>query len=254
MAGERARPEELGRLARIYQNTARGTLTSACRTCACPVRPNVELCPSCSDHIKLSFPLSDLVVPLSYVVKEQNQAYEDLLNYKRTEVAVSASGRQNLRILLNESLSNHWECIRGQEPFSAVTFVPSSTGRSPHPLSDMLTIFNSSIARLEIADDQRENKRLLQPDRFTLERVGSTSLTNVLILEDLWVSGAQAQGVASVLKSAGASRVVIVALGRLIDPKNWEPTAQYVKARPKTFDFELCPVHGPKCPRATTSL
>ena len=40
----------------------------------------------------------------------------------------------------------------------------------------------------------------------------------MLVVDDTWVSGGSAQSVAVALKLAGAARVVIVVLGRHLDP------------------------------------
>ena len=50
-------------------------------------------------------------------------------------------------------------------------------------------------------------------------RVGSpVAGESVLVVDDTWVSGGSAQSVAVALKMAGAARVVVVVLGRHVDP------------------------------------
>jgi hypothetical protein len=47
---------------------------------------------------------------------------------------------------------------------------------------------------------------------------GAVANESVLVVDDTWVSGGSAQSVAVALKLAGAARVVVVVLGRHVDP------------------------------------
>ncbi|MGB6573885.1 MAG: hypothetical protein WBF20_19585, partial [Trebonia sp.] len=47
---------------------------------------------------------------------------------------------------------------------------------------------------------------------------GAVTGTDVLLVDDTWVSGASAQSAAAALKAGGARRVALVVIGRHVDP------------------------------------
>jgi len=66
-----------------------------------------------------------------------------------------------------------------------------------------------------VADPRYGNAREFHGDRFTVSTISTTrDPARVLLLEDLWVTGARAQSMAHALKRSGAASVIIVALGR----------------------------------------
>lgn len=67
----------------------------------------------------------------------------------------------------------------------------------------------------------------------------------VLLIDDTWTSGASAQSAAAALRTAGASRIALIVLGRHIQPA-WEPTygsgvtnADVLK-RPPPWSWDRC--------------
>lgn len=51
-----------------------------------------------------------------------------------------------------------------------------------------------------------------------LADAGQITRTDVLLVDDTWVSGSSAQTAVAALKAAGARRVALVVLGRHVDP------------------------------------
>lgn len=62
------------------------------------------------------------------------------------------------------------------------------------------------------------NHRDFQPDWFTPTVPTPSDPIHVLLLDDTWTTGSRAQSLAYALKTTGAGSVVIVVLGRHIDP------------------------------------
>jgi hypothetical protein len=58
---------------------------------------------------------------------------------------------------------------------------------------------------------------------------GAVAETDVLLVDDTWVSGASAQSAAVALKAAGARRVALVVLGRHVDPAD-PRSAEFLRA------------------------
>lgn len=101
-----------------------------------------------------------------------------------------------------------------------MTSVPSTKGRIPHPLAE--------LAALRIAGTPNRYQDLLVVNRTDLDdrahavdRYRATRALQghrVLVIDDTWTTGAHAQSASAALKSAGASRVGVVAIGRWFNP------------------------------------
>jgi adenine/guanine phosphoribosyltransferase-like PRPP-binding protein len=69
--------------------------------------------------------------------------------------------------------------------------------------------------------------------------------TNVLLIDDTWTTGSNAQSAAFALKDAGASSVGFVVIGRYI-VRDYEDHGARLDARPLPFRWETCAHHiGP---------
>ena len=67
-------------------------------------------------------------------------------------------------------------------------------------------------------------------------------LPRILLLEDLWVTGARAQSMAHALKETGAAAVVVVALGRQINHDHPPSRPLLNAARQTPFDLSRCAI------------
>lgn len=94
------------------------------------------------------------------------------------------------------------------------------------------------VANSEISPDLRE----FRPDRFDVA-AGDLAGAGVLLLDDTWTTGARVQSAAYALKRAGVSRVVVVVLGRHVNPgyAGWKPIIDAIKTQP--YRHEVCAVH-----------
>lgn len=262
---DRALHEALEQLAGHHARTVRRNLhlpedallktLAMCPICTTPITLGYTQCKSCLDHLRSPYrdELADMVVPLTYAVKDHpdlSQFYSDMFSYKRdphpsdkalNRVAspVVAFSRYHLGCL---------EKVSGQ-PVTCVTTVPSGRGHSGERLSRIARGLSGSAALIRsrnTAPPRDARASGLKPDHIQFD---SSVHGHVIILEDTWVTGTNAQSVAIQAHRAGASYVSIVAIARLLD-YSWSPARQLIDSWPPnaTWRAEVCPVTGDTCP------
>ena len=230
-----------------------------CRTCRGPADPGFARCFQCDLHAS-SAPglLADAVVPVSYAVKGGRHA-GNLWRYKSGLPDAGAAGAALLPLLL-VFLRDHGSCVWRAAGFGTPTHVatvPSTRGRpGPHPLQAMLgRCLRLPQARLALASPARlgppgplspldplePDDREVQPGLFAVEQ--RLDQARVLLLDDTWTTGARAQSAAAAAKLAGARGVVIVVLGRHLNPAGFagRPFGRALDGR--GFRIDTCAVH-----------
>jgi predicted phosphoribosyltransferase len=65
---------------------------------------------------------------------------------------------------------------------------------------------------------------------------------SVLLVDETWTTGSNAQSAAAALKTAGASQVAVLVIGRHIH-EDYKENAARLKELPRTFDWSTCAVH-----------
>ena len=164
--------------------------------------------------------LADAVAPIGLAVRGEPLA-EDLRRYKSERAAGAPEAVARLQELLAAFLRDEgdalWRAAGMPAGPSAVAVVPSGQGRlGAHPLTEIVrSCLALPLIRLSIAP-QVIHVRGVDPD--WLRVTGSVAGTDVLVVDDTWVSGGSAQSAAAALKLAGARRVAIVVLGRHVNP------------------------------------
>jgi hypothetical protein len=76
-------------------------------------------------------------------------------------------------------------------------------------------------------------------DRFGCEP--TVAGANVLLIDDMWTTGASAQSAAAALRAAGAATVAAVVIGRHVN-RGWRDTDARLRNHPPRFDWSACPV------------
>jgi hypothetical protein len=187
----------------------------------------------------------DAVVPISYSVGGE-QLHHALVSYKRTPEPVATRFTAQLAAVLWRFLVVHEACISRElevPAFPIVTTVPSNDPArdDEHPLHRLVG---------QLVKPTRERfRRLLvrsvhpvQPHRFDVDRYQPTAqLTNepVLLIDDTWTTGANAQSAAAALKRAGAGPVAVVVIGRHLN-RGWGSNDNQLQGLPKPFDWDHC--------------
>ena len=71
---------------------------------------------------------------------------------------------------------------------------------------------------------------------------------HVLVIDDVWTTGCNAQSAALMLRRAGAAAVTVMVVGRWLNPC-YGANAEFIGVRLKqNFDVRVCPVTGNQCP------
>lgn len=212
-----------------------------CRTCRGPVQAGFARCYQCDlAHGRFGGLLADVVVPVAYAVKG-GQLAGDLWRYKSGLPGAAEAGVRLTAMLsgfLNEHASRVWRSagMPGGPGLAAV--VPSGQGRpGAHPLLGIVaSCVEMPVARLSAARGAAARGRGLGDGAAVgwLTVAGPVAGTDVLLVDDTWVSGGTAQSAAAALKIAGARRVALVVLGRHVDPAD-PRSAEFLRAlRAKT--------------------
>ncbi len=216
--------------------------------------------------------MADRVVVLTHAVKGE-QGYVDLEFYKQQGIDSPLAIRQACLLYLVSRY--HWDCIQGlsSRPIDGVVPVPSTKGRVDHPLLSLTRFLpiRAPFIPFTVGCDTdaaaRIPKRVLRQSVFTVGKpqtgrppgetpeeggppLGAPVLgRHVLVLEDTWVTGSNAQSVSMALKAAGAAEVTILVMGRCLSP-GWADTDSYLtmNALPTRYSIEVCPVTRGACP------
>ncbi len=211
-----------------------------CDVCHSGPNGNFSRCWSCSDAIeRVTYPVTQ-VLPISLMTTSGNdQLYHLLRSYK----GFRGTAMQIARVagLIGRYLAEHAECLVGDKGWDVVTTVPSTRGKTDHPLVKAVRGLRG------LRDDHAE---LLKSHRgpFTREArddmfvaVDDLDDCRVLLIDDTFASGARVQSAASALGQAGADVVGALVVGRVISPEYNEACADiWAWSMDETFDFSRC--------------
>ena len=114
-----------------------------------------------------------------------------------------------------------------------------------HPLrrvvGDLVAPTRTRYERALFRSATHVDEHTFHPGKY--EPAGKLSGEAVLLLDDTWTTGANAQSAAAALRRAGAAAVAVVAIGRHINPE-WGSNAHRLGAIPQPFDWERCALGG----------
>jgi len=187
----------------------------------------------------------DAVVPISYSVAGE-QLHHALVSYKRgPQPAANELGLQ-LAAVLWRFLAGHEPCVAralGVAEIPLVTTVPSNDPArdDEHPLHRLVaSTVKPTGGRFERL--LRRTEQPAVPHVFSVERYAATAPLDgepVLLIDDTWTTGANAQSAAIALKRAGAGPVAAVVIGRHLN-RRWGPNDRRLKQLPVPFDWNRC--------------
>ena len=228
-------------------NIDRSFGADTCLVCATPV-DGWARCWQCKTAVEnFGDELADRVGSVTYVV-ERSQAAVVMYGYK-SKIPQEAH-RQIVRLLFADALGRHTMCagnLAGQ-PVDAWALVPSlHSGRSDHVLPQIVEPFLTDLERVPVKAVKRGKPRTVDPSQFAVD--GKWKKRHVLVVDDTWTSGGEAQSVAVGLKRAGAYEVSILTLARWLHPQTWPTTREWLDAHPKRdFVPGICPYTAGDCP------
>jgi predicted amidophosphoribosyltransferase len=211
-----------------------------CRTCFNFTR-GYDRCYACAHNAEWL----DVVAPISYSVARE-QLHHALAKYKRLTGEVARRLGVELAAVLWRFLADHERCVAraaGAAKFELVTTVPSGDRErdEPHPLRWMVG---------EVVGPTRErHERLLRRSSAEVsarefnatkyEAGRPLSGEPVLLIDDTWTTGANAQSAAAALKSAGAGPVAAVVIGRHLN-REWHENDRRLRGIMRPFDWSHC--------------
>ncbi|SNS54656.1 hypothetical protein SAMN05421642_103231 [Rhodococcoides kyotonense] len=243
-----AQAELVERAGGYLRNTVRDERT--CSTCTTLVYDGYAECYPCAHTPSGRL---DLVAPLVYGI-EGTQSATLLRHYKDSP---SAATRQRLtrvvRSLLFTGLVAHEACIAhvvGQ-PVSMRLAIPSLSNRpGDHPFVTMAADMRATRrdgAQL-VAASTATKERIVSGRQFELRPAGkSVTGHHVLLLDDTWTMGSRAQSASLTLRSAGASRVSVMVVGRWLKG-GYRDGAAFIRSLSSDFNPTCCPATGGACP------
>ncbi len=186
------------------------------------------------------------VVPISYSVARE-PLHQALAGYKRTTGASADRQKLELAAILWRFLAAHERCIAhacAVERFDLVTTVPSSDRERDrrHPLRDivgeLVVPTRERHERLLRRSSAQSVPRSFDPSRY--EAVRAVDGARVLLIDDTWTTGANAQSAAAALREAGASEVAAVVIGRHLN-RDWHENDLRLRKLKRKFDWSSCP-------------
>ncbi|GAB3165045.1 hypothetical protein GCM10027059_22140 [Myceligenerans halotolerans] len=214
-----------------------------CSVCATPLNHAIDvLCPPCQRHVRSGLPLADRVGVLIYAEKYDSQGYKVVHQYKGPNPGQDVD--RVMTSLFALGLRGHVPCGRATSK-SGWAVMPSSKGRARlrEIVRGMTKRPDAEVHLSAAADFER---RRLRPANFVVE--SDHVPEHVLLVDDSWVSGSNAQSAAVALKQAGVKDVTVFVVARVLDPK-YEPTRRFLASHGRpTFNATACPWTGARCP------
>jgi predicted amidophosphoribosyltransferase len=234
----------------FLRNVVREPLVT-CATCGTPV-DGFAYCYGCKTIRDYGEPIADIVGSVTYAVKGLQSGHV-MHGYKATPH--QEEHRQIVQLMAADSLLSHVECASRLvgAPVTSWATVPSLTtsrGAVEHPIHMAVAPFLPWLPEAQVLKSpSAKNPRSFRPENFDVQ--SDLEGDHLLVIDDTWTSGSQAQSVAVAARRDGAEHVTILTVARWLD-LNWQPTRDFVKARlaPKGNDFRpgVCPFTGAACP------
>jgi predicted amidophosphoribosyltransferase len=211
-----------------------------CATCF-NLTDGYEHCYSCAHGQSVL----DAVAAISYSVAGET-LHRALSGYKRLPAPLALPLRLELARIARRYLERHEVCLAeasGTPNFDFVTTVPSGDRHrdEKHPLRQLISV--------ALATERARHEPLLRRTAFQTGERAYDFLKyialrpfdgeSVLLVDDTWTTGANAQSAAAALKGAGAGRVAALVIGRYVH-REWHENDRRLNALAGNFDWSRC--------------
>jgi predicted amidophosphoribosyltransferase len=183
-----------------------------------------------------------VVAPISYSLSG-SRLHREIAAYKRDAEPFVGYAVKALAEILECFLSAHELCAGRGERFDVVTTVPSSDNqRDQHHqlrqiVAERVPAVSGRHQRLLVASRCAAASRSFDRGRFEVPK--SLSGQRVLLIDDMWTTGASAQSAAAVLRAAGASYVAAVVIGRYLN-REYSDNQARLSRLDVGFSWESC--------------
>jgi predicted amidophosphoribosyltransferase len=184
----------------------------------------------------------DVVVPISYSLSGST-LHRQIAAYKRDADRFVPDAIRALASILERFLSAHERCVGGGDLFDVVTTVPSSDHRRDerHPLrrivAELVPAVGARHRRLLSPSSLEATPRAFGAGRYQM--LHPLSGERVLVIDDMWTTGASAQSAAAALRVAGASAVAAVVIGRHLN-RDYGDNELRLRRTEGSFDWSCC--------------
>lgn len=239
-------------------------LTALDETFMVTPRPGPRVCPECFNLIdghERCYGCTHgghalaAMLPISYSIGHE-ELHHALASYKRTGGRISRHLAIELAGMLWRFLARHERCLAraaGTDGFELVTTVPS-TDRirdQEHPLRMVVgelvgptrDRYRSLMYRTQVAAPGR----VFDIRKFAVS--GRLEGQRVLVIDDTWTTGANAQSAAAALRAAGSGAVAALVIGRHIN-RDWGDNDRRLQELPP-FDWNVCALCADSEPRSS---
>ena len=155
-----------------------------------------------------------------------------------------------LAAVLWRHLAGHEPCLaRGSKVASVHAghdrAIEQPRPRRRPPLDDLVGLVGSLAGRYERL--LRRSEAPAAPHEFSsgkYEPLRELTGHAVLLIDDTWTKGANAQSAAAVLKAAGAKTVAAVVIGRYVN-RGWRQNDRHLRSLTQPFDWQRCALCAP---------
>lgn len=184
------------------------------------------------------------MLPISYSIGRE-QLHHALAGYKRTGGRISRHLAVELAAMLWRFIDRHEPCLAqaaGIDRFELVTTVPSTDlmRDQEHPLRGVIgELVGPTRHRYENLLHRTEvnvESRAFDSRKFAAARPMAGEA--VLLVDDTWTTGANAQSAAAALQASGAGNVAALVIGRHVN-RDWGDNDQRLRGLPP-FDWDTC--------------
>ncbi|MFF0572963.1 ComF family protein [Streptosporangium saharense] len=191
------------------------------------------------------------VVPISLCVKRDDQLYDIV---SRSGSRSSRPGVPDRAVFLAATIARfhdaHASCLRevARGEFTLVTTVPSTRSGGPlpafHPMPrvvGMISALKDLYRPVLLTDTGAAAVGPRKSNENAFRAICPLDGETVLLVDDIFVTGAHVQSAASALYRAGAASVTVLVVARLVNPgHNGANGAIWTRASAEPFSFDHC--------------
>jgi predicted amidophosphoribosyltransferase len=187
-----------------------------------------------------------VVVPISYSIGGE-QLHHALAAYKRYSDDAARRLTLGIAAVLWRFLLRHEQCVAratGVSSFPVVTTVPSSVRALDRHRFDEVVSELVGPVRERYRKVLRRTGLDVAPREFSPHKYAALRPFDgepVLLLDDTWTTGANAQSAAAALIRAGSGPVAVVVVGRHVN-RGWRDNDRRLQALPRPFDWRMCAI------------
>ncbi len=198
------------------RGAARDARRGVCRICAAGAAPGYSMCTSCRD-VAVALGRPPLPVTPIALVNGSSPLYRALRQYKSGERDVASRQAARLGSLLDRFLTRHAACI-APDGLDLCVVVPSPCdGRPPpHPLAALVARSRVVPPPVDALFPGPARVAHRQPATSGYHASDGVRGKRVLLLDDVYTSGAHLQSAATALGAGGAKAVYALVLARFV--------------------------------------